>query len=143
MSDPITQKAREAAEAIGEAVQSAPAEIRTAARQTAKTVRGAAGKATRTARNATADMSEKAAQTLHRQAGRLDDDAVGHRLLESVAGGMDSLSGQLREGNLSQLVAEAEGFARRNPLLFIAGAALAGFAIARMTQPRGGRDEAL
>ena len=49
----------------------------------------------------------------------------------------------MRDGNVSQILSDAEAFARRNPLLFIAGAALAGFAIARMTQSRGDRDEAL
>lgn len=143
MSDPNTQKAREAAETVRETVESAATEAGAAARRTAKAVGDRAGDAARATRNTTAGMTEKAAAALHDQADKLDDDALGHRVLESVAGGMDSLSGQIRDGNLSQLISEAEGFARRNPLLFIAGAALAGFAIARMTQSRGSRDEAV
>lgn len=143
MSDPMTKKARDAAEAVEDVVKTAAADARATARRTAKTAQDAAKKTTRTARKTTAALSGKAAAALHEQAGKFDEDAVGHRLLESVAGGMESLSGQLRDGNLGQLIAEAEGFARRNPLMFIAGAALAGFAIARMTQPRGHRDEAL
>lgn len=143
MSDPMPQKAREAAETVRESAESASAEAAAAARRTAKAVGERAGDAARATRKTTAEMTEKAAAALHDQAGKLDDDALGHRVLESVAGRMDSLSGQIRDGNLGQLISEAEGFARRNPLLFIAGAALAGFAIARMTQSRGSRDEAV
>lgn len=143
MSDPMTQKAREAVETVRETVQSASAEAGAAARRTAQAAGDKAGKAAKATRKTTAGANRKAAAVLHEQAGKFDDDALGHRVLESVAGGMDSLSDQLRDGNLGQLIADAEGFARRNPLLFIAGAALAGFAIARMTQARGSRDEAL
>lgn len=154
MSDLTKQKAREAAEAIRETGKAALGDARDAAQETAKTVRetageaaGAirdrAGEAAETVRRSAADTGEKVASVIRDRAEAQDDDSVQRRLLESVAGGMDSLSHRVREGSLSQLVADAEGFARRNPLLFVAGAALAGFAIARMTQARGDRDEAL
>lgn len=132
MSDLTKQKAREAAEAIRETGKAALGEARDTAEETAKTVRKSA-----------ADTGEKVASAIRDRAEQQDDDSVQRRLLESVAGGMDSLSHRVREGSLSQLVADAEGFARRNPLLFVAGAALAGFAIARMTQGRADRDEDL
>lgn len=141
MSDPMTQKAQDAAEAMRDAAQAVTEEARGAAKQTARSVRSTAEKAARSARKTTAAVGEKVAEVLHDGAER--GEAAGHRLVESVAGGIENLSGQLREGNIGQIVAEAEGFARRNPLLFIAGAALAGFAIARMTAPRGRRDEGL
>lgn len=143
MSDLTKQKAREAAAAIRETGKAALSDARDAAQETAKTVRDTAGEAADSVRRSTADTGEKVASAIRDRAEQQDDDSVQRRLLESVAGGMDSLSHRVREGSLSQLVADAEGFARRNPLLFVAGAALAGFAIARMTQVRGDRDEAL
>jgi ElaB/YqjD/DUF883 family membrane-anchored ribosome-binding protein len=150
MSDLTKQKAREAAEAIRETGKAALNEVRDTAQETAKTVRETAGvmreqagEAAGTMRRSAADTGEKVASAIRDRAEQQDDDSVQRRLLESVAGGMDSLSHRVREGSLSQLVADAEGFARRNPLLFVAGAALAGFAIARMTQGRSDHDEAM
>lgn len=139
MSDPMTQKAGEAAEAIREAAEAVTEEAQKSVRRTAKAVRGAAGKAASRARKSTAAAVARADEVLHEQVEK--QEVAAHRLVDSVAGGFENLSGQLREGGVGQAFAEVEGFARRNPLLFIAGAALAGFAIARMTQARGSRDE--
>lgn len=137
MSDPITDTA---GESLGDAAQTVRGEVRKTARRTAKTVRKAAG-ATRKATAAAKEKATDVVQDVHEEVER--QEAAGHRLLESVASGIENISGQLRGGGLGQALAEAESFARRNPLLFIAGAALAGFAIARMTAPRPNHDEAL
>lgn len=154
MSETTKQKAREAAEALRETGESALIDARGAAARTAQSVRESATDAARTVketvgetaehmRKSAADQGEKAASALRDRADGMDADSVQRRVLDSVASGMDSLSSRVRDGNINQLFSDAEAFARRNPLLFIAGAALAGFAIARMTQSRGDRDEAL
>lgn len=137
MSDETKQKAREAARAIRETGESAMKDAREAAASTAGQVKEAAGDAVGTARARTADQGERLASALHQKADGMEPDSMKRRVMDSVAGGVESVSSKVRDGSLSQLVADTEDFARRNPVLFIAGAALAGFAIARMTQPRG------
>lgn len=141
MSETTREKAREAAHAIRETGESALKDARGAASSGAEHLKEAAGEAADKARKSAADRGDRAASALHDRAEAMDPDSVQRRLLESVAGGMESLSTRVREGSLAQVVADAENFARRNPMLFIAGAALAGFAIARMTQSRGDRGE--
>ena len=150
MSETTRKKAHEAAEAIRETGQSAAQDVRDAAgaaaqaaRETARSARDAAGEAVDHARHSAADQGERVAAAMRSHADEMEADSVKRRVLDSVAGGVDTLSDRVRDGNLGQMLNDAENFARRNPLLFIAGAALAGFAIARMTQSRGHRDEAL
>ncbi len=136
MSDTTKEKAREAAEAIRETGESALKDARSSAASTTTRLKDAAGEAVDNARKGAADQGDRAASALHDRADSLDEDGVQRRLLKSLAGGMESLSTRVREGSISQVISDAENFARRNPMLFIAGAALAGFAIARMTQSR-------
>lgn len=53
------------------------------------------------------------------------------RLTESAAGGLDRLSGTLREKDLDGMLRDAEAFARRQPVTFFAAAMVAGFVAVR------------
>jgi hypothetical protein len=50
---------------------------------------------------------------------------------------LDQVTARLSDGPVEDLVADAAGFARRNPLLVLGGAALAGFAAARIVKSAG------
>jgi hypothetical protein len=50
---------------------------------------------------------------------------------ERAADGLDSVADALREQDLRTLVGQVEGFARRQPVLFLAGSVAIGFALAR------------
>lgn len=57
-------------------------------------------------------------------------------LFDQVEEVVATISRQLRERNLTELLTEAELAARRNPVSFLAGSAVAGFLLAQMlTRP--------
>lgn len=81
------------------------------------------------------------AQNLRDAAGSQKADSFQGRLLEIVASGVSDLSENLRDRNLSSLLSQAEGIARRNPTIFVAGAAAAGFAVTRYLMSSGDRKD--
>lgn len=81
------------------------------------------------------DAGERLAETLRRAVPADAPDAVGSRLLDQAANGLASASDALRHQSVSDLAANMRGFARRHPAAFMAAAALAGFAAARMLRP--------
>lgn len=78
-----------------------------------------------------ADGSDRLAKSL-RQAASDDKSPLRAQVLNTVAGGVSDVSDTLRNKSLGTLVADVQGFARRNPAVFVAGAAIAGFALARV-----------
>ena len=64
------------------------------------------------------------------------DDASDIALLQAAL--VDQIAAHLRDRPVDELVADAAGFARRNPLLVLGGAALVGFAAARIVKSSGG-----
>lgn len=68
-----------------------------------------------------------------------DDEPLRRRLLDLAADGVADLSDEFSGQSLSSIMAEVEGFARRNPASFLAGSAVLGFALARLAGAGGGR----
>lgn len=56
------------------------------------------------------------------------------RVMEAVAGGVSDATDRFRGGSLTDLVSSTQAYARRHPAAFAAGAAIAGFALARFMQ---------
>lgn len=63
------------------------------------------------------------------------DDASKLAVLQAVL--LDQITARLNDRPVEDMVADAAGFARRNPLLVLGGAALAGFAAARVVKSAG------
>lgn len=57
---------------------------------------------------------------------------------ERAVGGLDSVAHALREQDVRSLVGQVEDFARRQPVLFLAGSVAAGFALARFLKSSSG-----
>jgi hypothetical protein len=74
----------------------------------------------------TAEALRQAAQQL-----RDHNEAMFAQYLESAAGYVDQFSGFLKEKNVRQMIDDVEGFARREPALFVGGAFALGFLAAR------------
>ena len=53
------------------------------------------------------------------------------RMIESAADGLERFSGSLRDKDLSGVMRDVEGFARRQPVAFFGAAVLAGFVAVR------------
>ena len=58
-------------------------------------------------------------------------DSVQARVMSAVAGGVSQAAHTLRDRSLSEMAADLRALAKRNPGVFAAGAAVAGFALAR------------
>lgn len=109
-------------------VKDETANLAKTATETAKSEAHARSEAAREAAAAEAETATEAAQaasdvypdgSLHKHAG------------EQVAQGLDATAKALREVDIDAMSRDAAAFARRNPVLFLGGAAAAGFAVAR------------
>ncbi|HEX6279460.1 MAG TPA: hypothetical protein VFZ49_05530 [Pyrinomonadaceae bacterium] len=104
------------------------------------------------ARSATESYRQEISSGLHSLAdglretgGRLRDDgsansisSAGSHYLETVANKVDDLSGYLERQDLTGLLRDFRGFARRNPTMFVGGAFALGFAISRVVRSGSG-----
>ena len=83
------------------------------------------------AREKVAETGETVGAKL-REAADADDAAdLQARVLGSLADGISAASSRVRDLSLSEIAEEMRVMARRHPGLFVAGAAVAGFAVAR------------
>jgi hypothetical protein len=62
------------------------------------------------------------------------------RTFSQIAEGLADASDAMRDKDLGEIVGAASDFARRNPVLFLGGCALAGFAATRFAKASGERD---
>lgn len=134
-------KARETAasalDVAAEAGRTATAEVKAHAADTLHAVREAAGERTESARDTLVDAGERLAETL--QAEAQSASGVPSRLLNGLASGVTTVTEGLRGRTFGDLLADAQGYARRNPGTFAVGAAVAGFALARFLRASGNR----
>lgn len=86
------------------------------------------------ARDALSESGDRLAETLRRAADEPTSGSVQSRVLSAVAGGVSSAADTLRDRSVSDIVADVRALARRNPGAFAAGAAVAGFVLARFLQ---------
>ena len=120
-SESIEGVKEEAREALGSAKDTVVTEIR---------ARADAG------RDFLADKAADAAERLRVRAAA-DATALRGRVLGIIASGASELARDLRRQSLPTLLAETEAFSRRHPGAFVAGAALAGFTLARFGRASG------
>ena len=97
--------------------------------KTAMQARDAAVERIDSARATVADVGERLARTLQDSA----DEArgMGAKALSGAASGLTTAATALRSQSIEDLLVRAKDFAQRNPGAFAAGAAVAGFAVAR------------
>jgi aspartokinase len=126
-------KARETASAAmdvaTEAGRTVKNEIKTQAADTMHAVREAAGERSEAARDTLVNVGERLVETLETEAESVD--GIPARLLSGLASGVTTVTDGLRGRTLGDMVADAQGYARRHPGTFAVGAAVAGFALAR------------
>ena len=83
------------------------------------------------AREKVAETGETVGAKLREAADADDAAALQARVLGSLADGISAASSRVRDLSLSEIAEEMRVMARRHPGLFVAGAAVAGFAVAR------------
>ncbi|MSU88879.1 hypothetical protein GE300_04480 [Rhodobacteraceae bacterium 2CG4] len=87
-----------------------------------------------TAKNRTADEVSSVATALRRASDELRQGSPQERTFGQIAESLAELSDGIRDKDLRDLVHDASAIARRNPLAFLGGAALLGFAATRFAK---------
>lgn len=129
---------RSAAEDAKEAAAEKGAELKERAKAEAENLytRGKDEVRTRAneAQTRAAEETERTAAAFRHAAKDFDDDDIRARAAAHLAEGIGSAAERIRQTELTDVVRDVRSFARTNPLLFFAGAAAAGFALARLAK---------
>jgi hypothetical protein len=86
------------------------------------------------AKSSIADEISGVAQALRHASDEMRDNSTSRRAVGWVADSLNSASQAIRNRETSQLMNDIGSFAKRNPALFLGGAALVGFAISRFAK---------
>jgi hypothetical protein len=117
-----------------------------AAHETAQTAGQLAHRASETGfqqvdqrREQAADAVDRIAQSIRRVSVDIGEQqpAIGN-VVDTAAGQAERLAGYLRRTDARQMLDNVQGYARRQPLLFVGGAFLAGLAASRLMKAAGG-----
>lgn len=103
----------------------------------------------RTARNAGEAVMDRASEARHAMAEtgeRLNDRlrqaaSSAEELAQEIPARVGAAASRLQAGPLGEIASDLRHMAKRHPGVFMAGAALAGFALARLLTPRGDRND--
>lgn len=126
----IGDTARKAAEDLKETGQQALSGAKSVMGNTMSDLKSSATAKAEEVRETIADEGERMASSLRDAAGQ--QSGVQSRVLETMASGVSSVSDTIRSRDVSTLMADVQSFAKRNPAIFVAGAAAAGLLIARL-----------
>lgn len=130
-ADAAIDKASQAANVARDTVRDVAADVSSQAAHIGAKMRDGAVEHLDDARDALSESGDRLAQTLRRAAEEPASGSVQSRVLTAVAGGVSTAANTLRDRSVSDIVADVRALARRNPGAFAAGAAVAGFALAR------------
>lgn len=129
-AEPIRQGFDEAVDATRQAAGEIGAGLRDDLKQTQDRVMDQA----ESAKQGLAGQVGETAAALEAAAEKFGEQSVQGDLFRGAARGLDALSQALRGNSMSGLASDLTDFGRRNPAVFLGGAALAGFALARFAQ---------
>jgi hypothetical protein len=127
-----------AAETAGSKLHEIGADLSARASDTAGQLRDAAASRIEGARGAIADAGDRLADTLRRAADNPGAPELQSRALTAMSDGASAVAGTLRERSFSEMASDVKALAQRNPAAFAAGAAVVGFALARMLRAHNG-----
>ncbi|MCB5199962.1 hypothetical protein SAMN05428995_104223 [Loktanella sp. DSM 29012] len=129
--DDAVNDAKAQAKSVVEDVKEHAKSVAEDARETVKSEVTARAKA---ARSAAAGEVNNVAAALRRAADESRDGSPQERTFGQIANSLADVSETIGNKDLGTVVSDAGNFARRHPLTFLAGAALAGFAISRFAK---------
>ena len=115
-------------------VDEVKAQARHAAEDAKETVRSEVRHRTDAARSAAAGEVNNVASALRKAAQESRHGSAQERTFGQIADTLADVSEQIGSKDLGEMVSDTSTFARRHPVTFLAGAALAGFALARFVK---------
>ncbi len=136
----ISDKNRESdlAEKAKTAASAASENLRTGAREVADSVSTEASNYASQAKDTAADEVKSVASALRTAAHEMRSGSPQERTFSQIADGLADASEAMRDKDLGEIVNDLNGFAKRNPLVFLGSAALIGFAATRFAKATGG-----
>ncbi len=123
-SGDLGQEARETSENLADAARQTATDASRALREEA------ANRADSAKAGVAAEVSD-VASALRKAAGDMRGGSAQERTFGQIASSLADVSDTIRDKDLGQVANEVSDFAKRNPLLFLGGVALAGFAATR------------
>lgn len=124
---PVTTQAKEkVADLAGQA--------KTAGENLAQDAASTAASRADAAKSSVADEVSSVASALRTAAEEMRSGSPQERTMGQIAEGLADASDAMREKDLSTMVQDVSAFARKNPLVFLGGAALIGFAATRFAK---------
>ncbi len=130
VKDQVTAAKDKTAAAASSAAETAKAQ----AREVADTVSAEATNYAYQARDTAADEVKGVASALRTAAEELRSGSPQERSFSQLADGLADVSETMRDKDLGEIVEDLNGFAKRNPLVFLGGAALLGFVATRFAK---------
>ncbi len=127
----LTDKTKQAASDAASQAKDAAQSVASDAAQAAKTHADAA-------RSSAADEASGIASALRTAADEMRSGSPQERTLGQIAEGFADASEAIRDKDMGTMVRDVTDFARHNPLVFLGGAALLGFAATRFARASGG-----
>lgn len=124
---PVTTQAKQKASDFAEQTKSAAGDMVQDATKAAATQANAA-------KSSVADEVSGVASALRTAAEEMRSGSPQERTFGQIAEGLADASDAMREKDLSTMVQDVSAFARKNPMVFLGGAALIGFAATRFAK---------
>lgn len=135
MSDPTpNHKPQTTGEKISASASEAASTVSDKARETASAAASQARQRADGAKRGVADEVSNVASALRTAAGELREGSPQERTFGQIAEGLADASDSIRNKDLGEMASDVSNFARRNPLVFLGGAALLGFAASRFVK---------
>ena len=119
---------------VGSAAKERLHDLRDAAQSSLADAKAAAADKTEEVKGQTADEIARTAQGLEAAADQLEGSPLQQDLLREAAEGLKQIAQAVQGKSIGAMAADLSDFGRRNPLAYLGGAALAGFALARFSR---------
>ncbi|ETX28952.1 hypothetical protein [Roseivivax isoporae] len=132
--DTTRNAGREAGEDVRRSAERLGHDARSAAEDVGRRAQDQAFRQMESAKGGIASELAGLARALRAAAGELTPGSIQERGFDQMAGGLDSAADTVRDRDLGQLADDISGMARRNPIGFLGGAALLGFAATRFAK---------
>jgi len=126
----LAQTARE----VGSAAKEGLHDLRDAAQSSLEDVKSAAAGKTDEVKGKTAEEIARTARGLEAAADEMDGSPLQQDLLREAADGLKHIAQAVEGKSIGAMVGDLSAFGRQNPLAYLGGAALAGFALARFAR---------
>jgi hypothetical protein len=130
-AESLKTEAQRAGNVVAEVTTSLADDLKTAAQEKFHEAAAEAGHQAEKAKDSVADEVSNVATSLRHAAQELRGGSPQERTLGMIADGLADASETMRNRDLGDLLDDVRGLARRNPMIFIGGAVLLGFAAAR------------